>query len=92
MAFLRRKGNSYYLVHNVREHGKVKQLYLAPLGERPRNRSMPPGASCGACCGPMRLSHRDGRFSAVTHWLGLRQLPSIAARPQGSDQLRFFNP
>ncbi len=36
MAFLRRKGNSYYLVHNVREHGKVKQLYLAPLGERPR--------------------------------------------------------
>jgi hypothetical protein len=36
MAFLRRKGNSYYLVHNVREDGKVKQLYLARLGERPR--------------------------------------------------------
>src|SRR3984893_17201719 len=36
MAFLRRKGNSYYLVHNVRKAGKVKQLYLARLGERPR--------------------------------------------------------
>ena len=36
MAFLRRKGNSYYLVHNVRKDGKVKQLHLARLGERPR--------------------------------------------------------
>lgn len=36
MAFLRRKGNSYYLVHNVRKAGKVKQLHLARLGERPR--------------------------------------------------------
>lgn len=36
MAFLRRKGNAYYLVHNVREGGKVKQIYLARLGERPR--------------------------------------------------------
>ena len=36
MAFVRRKGNSYYLVHNVRRRGKVEQLYLAPLGERPR--------------------------------------------------------
>ena len=36
MAFVRRKGNAYYLVHNVREGGKVKQLYLARLGERPR--------------------------------------------------------
>jgi len=36
MAFLRRKGNSYYLVHNVRQRGKVKQLHLARLGERPR--------------------------------------------------------
>ena len=36
MAFVRRKGNSYYLVHNVRRHGKVEQLYLAKLGERPR--------------------------------------------------------
>jgi len=36
MAFLRRKGNSYYLVHNVRQQGKVKQLHLARLGERPR--------------------------------------------------------
>lgn len=36
MAFLRRKGNTFYLVHNVREGGRVKQLHLAKLGERPR--------------------------------------------------------
>lgn len=36
MAFVRRKGNSYYLVHNVRRAGKVQQLHLARLGERPR--------------------------------------------------------
>jgi hypothetical protein len=36
VAFVRRKGNSYYLVHNVRREGKVQQLHLARLGERPR--------------------------------------------------------
>ncbi|HTS12768.1 MAG TPA: hypothetical protein VMH00_11675 [Candidatus Limnocylindrales bacterium] len=36
MAFVRRKGNSYFLVHNVRQQGKVRQLHLARLGERPR--------------------------------------------------------
>ena len=36
MAFIRRKGNSYYLVHNVRRGGKVCQLHLARLGERAR--------------------------------------------------------
>jgi len=36
MAFVRRKGNAYYLVHNVRRRGKVQQLHLARLGERPR--------------------------------------------------------
>jgi hypothetical protein len=36
MAFVRRIGNAFYLVHNVRRAGKVKQLHLAPLGERPR--------------------------------------------------------
>jgi hypothetical protein len=34
MAFVRRKGNAYYLVHNVRRGGKVKQLHLARLGDR----------------------------------------------------------
>src|SRR5258708_8997059 len=34
MAFVRRKGNAYYLVHNVHRDGKVKQLHLARLGER----------------------------------------------------------
>jgi hypothetical protein len=34
MAFVRRRGNAYYLVHNVRRGGKVKQLHLARLGER----------------------------------------------------------
>jgi hypothetical protein len=36
VAFVRRKGNTYYLVHNVRRDGKVQQLHLARLGERPR--------------------------------------------------------
>jgi len=36
VAFVRRKGNTYYLVHNVRRGGKVQQLHLARLGERPR--------------------------------------------------------
>jgi len=36
VAFLRRRGNAYYLVHNVRSKGKVKQFHLACLGERPR--------------------------------------------------------
>jgi len=36
MAFLRRKGSAYYLVHNVRRGGKVQQLHLARLGERAR--------------------------------------------------------
>lgn len=36
MAFVRRKGNAYYLVHNVRHGGKVQQLHLARLGERAR--------------------------------------------------------
>jgi hypothetical protein len=36
VAFLRRKGNAYYLVHNVRQGGKIRQLHLAKLGERPR--------------------------------------------------------
>ncbi len=36
MAFVRRKGNSFYLVHNVRCDGKVRQLHLARLGARAR--------------------------------------------------------
>ncbi len=36
VAFVRRKGNIYFLVHNVRRRGKVQQLHLARLGERPR--------------------------------------------------------
>ncbi|HUC54475.1 MAG TPA: hypothetical protein VMR90_10530 [Candidatus Cybelea sp.] len=36
MAFVRRKGNALYLVHNVRHGGKVRQLHLARLGARPR--------------------------------------------------------
>jgi hypothetical protein len=33
---VRRKGNVYYLVHNVRRRGKIEQIHLATLGERPR--------------------------------------------------------
>jgi hypothetical protein len=36
LAFLRKRGNAFYLVHNVRRAGKVKQLHLACLGDRPR--------------------------------------------------------
>src|SRR6202034_675586 len=36
VSFVRRKGNTYFLVHNVRRQGKVQQLQLARLGERPR--------------------------------------------------------
>jgi hypothetical protein len=36
VAFVRRKGNTYYLVHNVRKQGRVHQIHLARLGERPR--------------------------------------------------------
>jgi hypothetical protein len=36
MAFIRRKGNSFYLVHNVRHGRKVRQLHLARLGDRAR--------------------------------------------------------
>ena len=36
MAFVRRKGNSFYLVHNVRRGGKVRQLHLARLGDKAR--------------------------------------------------------
>jgi hypothetical protein len=36
MAFVRQKGKRFYLVHNVRRGGKVRQLHLARLGERAR--------------------------------------------------------
>lgn len=36
MAFIRKRGHSYYLVHNVRKGGRVRQLHLARLGRRPR--------------------------------------------------------
>jgi hypothetical protein len=36
MAFIRRRGQSYYLVHNIRKGDRVEQLHLACLGRRPR--------------------------------------------------------
>ncbi|MGH9327023.1 MAG: hypothetical protein ACRD2B_10130 [Terriglobia bacterium] len=35
VAFIRKRGNSYYLVHNVRRDGRVQQIHLACLGRRP---------------------------------------------------------
>ena len=35
MAFIRKRGHSYYLVHNVRKDGRVRQIHLAKLGRRP---------------------------------------------------------
>lgn len=36
MAFIRKRGQSYYLVHNIRKKGRVHQIHLARLGRRPR--------------------------------------------------------
>ena len=36
MAFIRKRGDHYYLVHNVRKRGRVRQVHLARLGRRPR--------------------------------------------------------
>lgn len=36
MAFIRKRGNAYYLVHSIRTKGRVEQLHLARLGRRPR--------------------------------------------------------
>lgn len=36
MAFIRKRGESYYLVHNIRKDGRVQQIHLACLGRRPR--------------------------------------------------------
>jgi hypothetical protein len=36
MAFIRKRGEHYYLVHSVRHKGRVRQIHLAPLGRRPR--------------------------------------------------------
>jgi hypothetical protein len=36
VAFIRKRGHSYYLVHNIRKGGDVQQFHLACLGHRPR--------------------------------------------------------
>lgn len=36
MAFIRKRGESYYLVHNVRQDGRIRQIHLACLGRWPR--------------------------------------------------------
>jgi hypothetical protein len=36
VAFIRKRGESYYLVHNVRSEGRIRQIHLACLGHRPR--------------------------------------------------------
>ena len=36
MAFIRKRGESYYLVHSVRKQGRVQQIHLACLGRQPR--------------------------------------------------------
>ncbi len=35
MAFIRKRGNGYYLVHSIRKKGRVRQIHLASLGRRP---------------------------------------------------------
>lgn len=36
MAFIRKRGSAYYLVHSVRRDGRVDQVHLAALGRHPR--------------------------------------------------------
>jgi len=36
MAFIRKRGPNYYLVHNIRRDGRIHQIHLACLGQRPR--------------------------------------------------------
>ena len=36
MAFVRKRGRTYYLVHSVRKGDQVEQIHLATLGRRPR--------------------------------------------------------
>jgi hypothetical protein len=36
MAFIRKRGQCYYLVHNVRKGDRVEQIHLACLGRQPR--------------------------------------------------------
>src|ERR1035438_1885086 len=36
MAFIRKRGESYYLIHNLRQEGRIRQIHLACLGHRPR--------------------------------------------------------
>lgn len=36
VAFIRKRGNAYYLVHSVRHQGRVQQVHLACLGRHPR--------------------------------------------------------
>lgn len=36
MAFIRKRGSWFYLVHNVRKKGRVRQIHLARLGRLPR--------------------------------------------------------
>ena len=36
MAFIRKRGQSYYLVHNIRKGDRMEQLHLACLGRRSR--------------------------------------------------------
>jgi hypothetical protein len=35
MAFIRKRGQGYYLVHNIRKNGRIHQIHLASLGRRP---------------------------------------------------------
>jgi len=53
VAFVRRKGNALYLVHNVRRGGKVRQLHLARLGARARitDDVVRPGFQEASLCG-----------------------------------------
>src|SRR6266851_5057555 len=64
MAFVRRKGNAFYLVHNVRRGGKVRQLHLARLGVRARTDQQSPGPGGSKFAGSPEIS---GGFASVEY-------------------------
>lgn len=64
MAFIRKRGYSYYLVHSVRQKGRVRQLHLARLGTRPR--------ISADVIGDVKLKHPFVRVD----WQGLKEKTS----------------
>jgi hypothetical protein len=74
VTFVRRKGTPYFLVHNVRQQGKVQELHLEPLG-----------TEIGWVEWPQHVRSRCGQCSMATDKIGLRDSLAIEASEQVGD-------